>query len=290
MPVTLKQTNLGTTDLRYYKKIDDTLYSYIYFDNGVAPYFYEVGGLVTVNGTQTQILGYSTLEDENAIAIKVALLPFTSNPGQIAYAFNKQNYNVYEFTMPVTGLGDGEYYIEINGSKVDSDPIKYQTPIFFLDTEYERTVDIMYYNESNTDMYYVSGIKNFITVGYEFRKPLVDAQLNVVQADYTNYLTSSFNVEKFELKFEPLTMEIMRKTVIALCHERLFIDSVGYSVSDITLETIDDNTNLYVITATLNKSNFNVKFISTGANTFDWSSGQITFDSSITFDATTYGN
>lgn len=287
-PMTIEkvQSNLLAQDVRFYNRFDDEVYSYVYFEDGLLPWFYLVGSDVIINGDTRRIIGFTELEDQNALALKVSKLSGLINAGTVNYVYNKQSYDVYEYNLPVTSNGLGCYYIVLKAEK-NSVVRTFQTPTFKVGDSFEQSLDIMYYSRTNTDMYYGSEIKNFLTLGYESRVPLVDAALEVVKADYTNYLKSSFNVEKFEIKFEPLTLENMRKLVIALCHEKLFIDSTGYAVDTIELETPEPTTNLYVVTAAMSKSNQNVRFISTNPIGFTWASGQVTFDNSITIDRTT---
>lgn len=281
------QSNIGFTDSRNYFRYDDEVYSYIYFSDGQLPYFYQIGATVTVNGEDRQILDLVYSDDLDVYALKLVKLTVATG-GSIDYIYNKELYDIYEIELPLALRQAGEYYIILTISKTGETDIVYQTHPFEVADDFEQTVDITYYNQSNSDIYYQSGIKNYVTFGIEYRKPIADSQFNVVKGDATNFLRSSFLTEKFEIKFEPLTLEMMRKVEISLGHEMLIIDSTGYSCEGIEIETLDDNTNLYVITATVYKSNKNVRFIAGGTTPFDWSSGQVTFDSSITFDRTQY--
>ena len=81
-----------------------------------------------------------------------------------------------------------------------------------------------------------------------------------------------------------------RKLVYALNNQYVFIDSVGYACEGIEIVVPDPSTNLYIINATLFKSNENFKFVAsgTGDNPFTWDNNIVDFSTSITFDSTIY--
>lgn len=63
--------------------------------------------------------------------------------------------------------------------------------------------------------------------------------------------------ETNQFKFEPLTKEMWRKLKIALSHDTIFIDSVGYvKEEDFETEGPLGQSNLYVLSATMIKTGY----------------------------------
>lgn len=286
LTLTKVQANLSVTDTRDCYIVNDAIYSYLYFLDGKVPYFYEIGGQLTIGAETRQIYGFEYLDSEAAYAIKVSLLPGALSSATLQYVFNRQPYDVYEFEIDVPNLpSEAEYYVKIHAER-GADIQNWQTVDFYVENSFEQTVDIEYYNDTNTDIYYQSGIKNRLVIGLDTLVPVLDFQTNVINTDSRNFLRSAINRDKRKMLFEPLPLGIMEKLIIALAHEKLVINGTSYACESAELSIPDDYTNMYVITATLYKSSENVKFIAGAGFNFDWSSGQVTFDSSITFDRT----
>jgi hypothetical protein len=283
------QTNMEIQDVRDCYITHDELYTYLYFLDGKIPLMYKVGAMMTITtvaSLQRQILGFEYLEEQSAYGIKVSTISGDSVSGQIIYVYNRQDYNVYEFDIDAINLpSDSEFYVKLRAER-GADIKNYQTADFYVENSFEQTVDIDYFNDVNTDIYYQSGIKNRLCIGIDTIVPVLDIQLETISTDSRNYLRESFNREKRKFKFEPLTLGIVEKLIIALAHERLIIDGTSYACESVEMIIPEDYTNLYVIEATCFKSMQNVKFVAGAGFEFDWSSGGVTFDNSITFDRT----
>jgi len=206
----------------------------------------------------------------------------------IEYTYNKQPYDVYEFDFKAYTLPKGEYYITIDAERTLSSDVDQNKTISFkseqliLDYEFEQTVDIMYWNNTNNDIYWNSGIYGFLTVALDTRVSTGENTNEVGHTDETTNLKDAIGREYFKFVFEPMTLEIMRKLSSALSQYNVVIDGTMYSFNDISHKAIDDYTNDYVVEAKGYKKNVNVSFIS-GFKVIDWST-IISFDTSITFD------
>lgn len=290
LPITEIVKNIGYEDIREYLYKEDTNYSYLYFDEfNMIPSFYEIGGIVTIGTESNTILNILYLEEYDIWAIKT--LKFTYNSSDLKYTYNREDYNIYEFLLPSTTLGSLKYYIEITSERTTATEAAenkietHRSNIFDIQYEFERVVDIIYWNNTNNDIYWAEGFKGVLTVGIDYRKSLNEHETEVIRTDGSTYLKKSFGVEKFEFLFEPMTQEISVKLKYALSQYNVAINGVMYSFDEINMDSIDSDTNDYIIKAIGIKSNKNINFIS-NLKRFDWSSGTVTFDSSITFDNT----
>ena len=293
IPITLVKKNIKALDSRLYYHWEDDTYSFVYFDEfGTIPTFYRPGGIVTIGSEDRMILKIVYKEAVDIWVIQT--LKFTLfDSSYMEYTYNKQDYDVFQFDLESMTLPVGEYYILLNGVRTtapgennpENKSIYYKSLPVLIDTEFEREIDIMYWNDTNNDIYWASGIKGIITVALDYRKAVNDHQNEIVKTDNTSYLRKSFGVEKFEFLFEPMTQEIATKIKYALSQYYVSLNGTLYVFDNIEMETIGEDCNDYTIKATGTKTNKNINFISY-LEKFDWSSSNIKFDNSITFDAT----
>jgi len=104
-------------------------------------------------------------------------------------------------------------------------------------------------------VFYSSNIRHKI-------RPEVTNVGGINEQDQENYKTDSniklINADVYEgdeFIFEPVTKEIMRKLLIALSHETIFINDVGYVKNDnIDVEGPLGESNLYVVKAKMLKN------------------------------------
>ncbi|MEN8122947.1 MAG: hypothetical protein ABFS35_21585 [Bacteroidota bacterium] len=290
--ITKVQTNIGVTDSREYNYTEDSIYTYLYFDNGQVPSFYEIGGAVTIDLETHNILGIDYLSDLDVYAIKT--LKFTSyGSTEMEYTYNKHNFDVYEFDFDMSAVVLGEFYITIRSERTtaynpdDNFVENWKSLPIVLGYSFPQTVDIAYFNNKNNDIYWQSGIIGRLTIGIDYRIGVGKVENTVVETDSSSYLKDSIGTERFKFLFEPQTLEISRKLIAALSQYYVAINGVLYNFDSIEPKSIGEYTNDYVIEAEGIKLNINAKFIS-DPNYFDWSSGVVKFDSSITFDRETY--
>jgi putative N-acetylmannosamine-6-phosphate epimerase len=125
-----------------------------------------------------------------------------------------------------------------------------------LAVTHDNTLGIRYFNKNNRDIFYKYGITHFVRIPFVsiVAKQKDDNEVNITDTSATVIESKVFEVNEF--KFDVVTNEIMRKLVVALSCEHLFINNIGY-VKDGNVETSNiQNTNLYEISVSLIKTGF----------------------------------
>jgi hypothetical protein len=119
---------------------------------------------------------------------------------------------------------------------------------------------------------YSTGIEHKIRIPYLKASGKLDEQSEVHKTDTDSILLSADLYEVDDFQFAPVTKEIWRKIVIALSHEKVLINGVGY-VKNGSFNTDGplEQSNLYVLTATM---------IKTGNVYNSQTSGNLDFDGS----------
>ena len=164
-------------------------------------------------------------------------------------------YEIYEFVIDWSLFSIGKYTVvitntdEINGTVTDS------SERISLLTEHLNTLAISYSNNNNKDIFYKYGIMHFIRIPYVKFMAVQQDENEINITDDNSVVVESTVHEKNEILFDVLTDQLMRKLVVALSSENLFVNGTGY-VKDggVSSENID-STNLYEVTATLLKTN-----------------------------------
>ena len=164
-------------------------------------------------------------------------------------------YEIYEFVIDWSLFSIGKYTVvitntdEINGTVTDS------SERISLLTEHLNTLAISYSNNNNKDIFYKYGIMHFIRIPYVKFIAVQQDENEINITDDNSVVVESTVHEKNEILFDVLTDQLMRKLVVALSSENLFVNGTGY-VKDggVSSENID-STNLYEVTATLLKTN-----------------------------------
>ena len=125
-------------------------------------------------------------------------------------------------------------------------------------------------------MFYATGIVNLIRVPYTFIKGKIEEENETFKTDTSTILLSAQNYEVDEIVFEPVTKEIWRKLTQALSHENVTINGVGYVKSgNFNTEGPLEESNLYVLTATMIKTGSVYNSQISGSSGFNTTSSEI---------------
>lgn len=173
--------------------------------------------------------------------------------------FNRFNYEVYEFDIDMSDYIDQYFRVRIRNSDSRYGEIIHLSEQIWCKVKHENVLEIKYSNSTNTDMFYSTGIVNLIRLPYTYFKGKFDEESEVHKTDTNSILLSADVYEVDEIVFEPVTKEIWRKMVLALSHENVTINGVGYVKNgNFTSEGPLERSNLYVLTATMIKTDNNL--------------------------------
>jgi len=272
--------NKKSANLNRFQGLDAMYYKYregklaIYFDTGNSyDEFGTIIGTYTLGGNLPEfaIIGqYISIDTLGIFEIvdvlydevknkRVIIINYTHNGGTISTivesVYDVLKYEIYEFVIDWSLFSLGKYTVHItntdatNGTRLDS------SERVSLLTEQLNTLAISYSNNNNRDIFYKYGLVNFIRIPYVkfIAVQQDDNEINIT--DDNTVVVESSVYEKNEITFDVLTDQLMRKLVVALSCENLFINGIGYvKDGNVSSENID-NTNLYEVKATLIKTN-----------------------------------
>jgi len=290
IPVVKKTSNIGIKDKRdafmydlgngktglYF--ISGNIYDYVtglatdtHFMNGLLPEWKETGNYVQIGSAWFLIEGEFYDEAKNADVLVISNTYTGSDISVIvASVFNRFNYEVYEFAIDMVDYIDQVFMVRINNTDPNFTPLIHLTEKIWCKIKHEKVLEIKYSNSTNTDIFYATGIENTIYIPYTFIKGKVDEDSEVHKTDTNSILLNADVYEVDEIVFEPVTKEIWRKLVLALSHENVTINGVGYVKNgSFNTEGPLEESNLYVLTATM---------IKTGSVYTSQSSGNMDFD------------
>lgn len=190
--------------------------------------------------------------------------------------YNRENYEIYEFTIDMVDYIDQYFRVEVKNIDSNFTTITHLSEKIWCKVKHEKVMEISYRNSTNTDMFYATGITNLIRVPYHLIKGKVDEDSETHKTDTTAILLNADMYEVDDFVFEPVTKEMWRKLMQALSHEIVKINGVGYVKNgNFNTEGPLEESNLYVLTATMMKTGSVYNSQNSGSNDFNSSSVEV---------------
>lgn len=224
--------------------------------NGAIPEWAQIGNYIQIGSAWFLI--EEIVYDENKSADVLVFTDLYTGPEIpiiAASIFNRFNYEVYEFTIDMVDYIDQKFRVRINNTDPHFTEIIHLSELIWCKVKHEKVLEINYWNLTNTDIMYSTGIQHKIRIPYIARKGKSDGSSEVNKTDTDTILLSADLYEVDEIIFEPLTKEIWRKLMQALSHENVLINGVGYVKNgDFNNEGPLGDTDDYVLTATMIKT------------------------------------
>lgn len=224
--------------------------------NGFLPIWGIKGNFINFNNTWFQIeeVIFDELLNSDVLVIN-SIYPGSSSDIIVSTIFDSQNYEVFEFSIPMLNYNDKKIKVLITASKAGLPDLVYLSELMDVKDLHENTIKIEYKNNSNTDVDYSTGIQFQIRQKIFFKNAINEQSSEKYKTDTNVILLTSDIYEGDEFVFEPVTKELMRKIIIALSHDNLFINGVGYVKNDsVEVEGPLGDTNLYNLKAKMLKS------------------------------------
>jgi len=224
--------------------------------NGYLPYWGKVGNYVSI-GSAWFLIEEVAYDETKNVEVLVVNSEYTGADAAVIVGciFNFQNYEVYECAIDMLSYLNSTIRVKLECTDPHFSPITYLSELINVKVKHPKTVEIRYRNTTNTDIFYTSGIEFKIRQEISKIGGLNDQKSDVYKTDTNAVLLNADVYEADEFIFEPVTKEIMRKMLLALSHEQLYINEVGYVKNDnIDVEGPLDDTNLYVVKAKMIKN------------------------------------
>jgi hypothetical protein len=227
-----------------------------YVLNGALPEWAQIGNYIQI-GSAWFLIEEIVFDESKSADVIVFTNNYTGVDASIITGtiFNRFNYEVYEFTIDMVDYIDQYLNVRINKTDPRFTEIVYLSELIWCKIKHEKVLEIKYRNSTNTDMFYATGITNLIRIPITYIKGKINEENETNKTDTTAILLSSELYEVDEFVFEPVTKEIWRKITQALSHETVTLNGVGYVKNgDFNTEGPLEDSNLYVLTATMIKT------------------------------------
>lgn len=278
--VVKKTTNMGRTksyDAHIYNYKNEGVYTAIYFTygneytygtstvigshsfNGELPEFAIVGEKIDIAGLGNQYTITRIIYDETIDAM--VMLVLNAYVGVDTSAIVKSQYNilpyeVYEFSIDLSITID-ECYVLITVYDDYKRTLYAKSEIIDVQSEHPNTLEIVYYNDENDDILYSTGIKHKIRPLYTSIIAIGDNNNEINLTDTTAVLIDSNIYEKNKFVFREVGNELIAKYKIALSSNNVIINQSGYVIGGAFGLENYENTNMYVLDATMVKTETN---------------------------------
>lgn len=238
------------------------------FDTGLQNGTYELNGLlpewgVIGNFIFLDTIGWLTIvdiifnDDADADVLVVDLATtVVPTPIIVSSNYNLTNFEVYQFNTDMSVYDDQIIQVEILATSAISgfDDIRELSELLEIAVRWNRTMAIDYWNFENTDVFYATGIKNRIRIGYESFYPGVTGDVEGHNTDNSSILIKSKFYEINTLVIALVAVAIARQLTQAFGHSELFLNGAQYRVNDIPEIESHGNTNLQTISTIFTKS------------------------------------
>lgn len=172
----------------------------------------------------------------------------------VSCEYNQKNYNVYEFVLETSSYLKETVQIEVLQKSVLFGTYNYLSEKLFITDKLFNQKELIWYNDSDTYVYYSTGIKN---IGYPEFISFASGNSGNVEIHKTPrsaVMIESLNYKTKRLVLEELPTGLMQLYSQAVIHKELYINKVKY-VGDETTETENiRNTNVYSFEVGLTKT------------------------------------
>lgn len=229
---------------------------------------YELNGNLPafgVVGTWVETEDYGLLQISNivvndsgikSIVFDLNIVITTPVTQTIQTIYNRDSFDIWEFEINMNDFINQEFNVGIRFYQTEVD--ENFPDVFFISekikvkTRWERSLEIIWRNSKNTDIYFYSGIEmknrlNFARIGAYSSDGNVENQRTdsqVISIDATNY-------HAFEFVAFNLSTGMVRKISLALKHDFLVIENVPYKLSENPEIERQGESNFYTIKAKL---------------------------------------
>lgn len=241
--------------------------------NGTLPYWAKAGNYIKT-GTAWFLIE-SIIYDEMKNSDVIIFSNIYTGPDTtviVGSKYNKFDYEIYEFAIDMLTYMDEDIRVSIEATDPNFATINLLSEQINVKVRQEKTVEIDYWNDDNTDVFYSTGIRHKIRVLLTKKAGVSEDENEVLKTDSTAVTLSSQLYELDQFTFEPLTKELWRKLLIALSCKNVIIDEVGYVKTESGFENEGplEKSNLYVLKAKMIKNSGSFKSTSDGNTEFDY--------------------
>lgn len=228
---------------------DDSTVTGTYALNGLLPEWGQLGNYVQI-GTEWFLIENIIFDEVSNADVLVINSSYTGNdePIIVSSVYNREDFDEYEFTIDFFDYLDKTVRVSVEMRDSNFIDINQLSEKINTKIRHEDTVEIRYRNSTNTDINWSRGLECKMRLPYI----RIDAQ---ILDETENYKTDStaillrseiYYIDEFIL--EPMVLQIMRQVAIAVSHDTVKGNDVGYVKNDsVEIEGALGDSNLYAV-------------------------------------------
>lgn len=224
--------------------------------NGKLPNYASLGNYVNITGIGwLQIVNIVYDEDKDAdVLIFNHTYSGSEETVKVSCNYNQKNYNVYEFYVDMAVFLDEEIQIEILQTHDSFTDYNYLSETISVLGTQEDTMELIWYNNSDTYVFYSTGLRNRCRIEYTSFESSNDSSVDIHKTPDTTILIESSNYKQKTLLIEAIPTAIMQQLTQVFLHKELYLNRVQYVASTNPESDPIKFTNLYSLTSELTKT------------------------------------
>lgn len=226
--------------------------------NGALPIWGKVGNFIDINGSWFPIINTIYIDERNAEVLVIGTGSFSQNTNDIPVVvgsfYNVHNYEVYEFEIDMFDYLNQDIQVSIRAIDDHFPEIRYLSEMINVRVRHKNTVEVLYWDDENTDVFFSTGIQNKMRIMLEKSYGQPAGSIDSYDTDTDTILLNADIRQSKVFIFSPMTESMMYKLDEALSHRFVTIDGVPYGDKEIEVSESLGESNLYEVTVTMKKA------------------------------------
>lgn len=246
---------LYTTGNVYDYNTTDVISTYVL--NGALPEYGVIGTWVETAYGTLQIANIRLHDDgQRSLIFNATINVLSPIIGTIQTIYNRESYDIWEFDTDMSLFQNLTFTIGVrffqNTPDVNFPDVFWISENILVKERYPRSIEVIWSNSKNTDLYFYSGITMKNRLNLAFIKNLSgdgDIELQKTDSQVISIDATNYNAVEFEVL--ALTTGMARKILLALKHDNLIIENVPYKLAENPNVENQGDSNFYRIKAKL---------------------------------------
>jgi len=228
-----------------------------YVLNGALPAYGTVGTWVETDYGTMQIANIRLADNgERSLIFNININLLSPVAGTIQTIYNRESYDIWEFDTDMSLFLDTTITIGVRFYQTEVDvnfpDVFWISEKISVKTRWERSIEVVWSNSKNTDIYFYSGITMKNRLNHAFiNTELSDGDVEIQKTDSQVISIDATNYNSLEFEALGLTTGMVRKLKLALKHDNLIIENVPYKLSENPETERQGQSNFYRLKAKL---------------------------------------
>jgi len=228
-----------------------------YVLNGALPAYGTVGTWVETDYGTMQIANIRLADNgERSLIFNININLLSPVAGTIQTIYNRESYDIWEFDTDMSLFLDTTITIGVRFYQTEVDEnfpdVFWISEKINVKTRWERSIEVVWSNSKNTDIYFYSGITMKNRLNHAFiNTELSDGDVEIQKTDSQVISIDATNYNALEFEALALTTGMVRKLKLALKHDNLIIENVPYKLAENPETERQGQSNFYRLKAKL---------------------------------------